>query len=129
MANSTIRTNPCVDLTSQITVASPLPTGVTGASVKAAQTGHTVQVYAVVTRDSNSMISYQTIATGLPKPKLSALSIGGTTYAMGFGWQSSDAYIRPLAVMVSQEGTLRVARGGSSGNFVLTFCYLTDDLP
>lgn len=125
MASGTVNNTAAIDLSSTITTS--LPTGVTAATIKVARSGNTVQVYAVITRNSTSLNSFATIASGLPKPLLSPISVSGTTYGTGFGFIGSDTYVRQMVAMVTNNGELRIARGGAAGNYVLAFCYITKD--
>ena len=110
-----------------VTIESELPTGVSSVnSVVAVQTGRVVTVSLSLTRDSNSLTSYQVVATGLPTAKVRPMD-GSTTIPFGQIAVSGTATGRPLLCSINSTGKLIVNRGDTAGDYLGTFTYLTDD--
>lgn len=110
------------------TIVSTLPTGVTAVDkIVVVQSGNVVSVSLDITRDSTAMTNYQTIAAGMPAPKIRPVS---GTYTIPFGQISvaGSTAARPLNVSVSTSGNLNVARGEAAGQYLGTFTYIADDI-
>ena len=110
------------------TLVETLPTGVTAVDkITVVQSGNVVSVSLDITRDSTAITSYQTIATGIPAPKIRPIS---GTYTIPFGQISvaGSTPARPLNVSVSPSGNLNVARGEAAGQYLGTFTYIADEI-
>lgn len=113
------------------TLIDPLPTGVSSALVNYVKTGNVVQVYYAITRTSDAVDTWTTLATGLPIPEqtysYSNVAISYFT-ALVSGVQSG----RPLQGYVGKAtnvaGYLRFRYGQTAGTYVGTFTYITSDI-
>lgn len=110
------------------TIVSTLPTGITAVSkVVVVQSGNVVSVSLDITRDSSSLTAYQSIASGLPIPKVRPVS-GSASIPLGQISAASSTAGRPLNVIVNAYGNLAVASGSVAAQYLGTFTYITDEI-
>lgn len=110
------------------TPASTLPSGVTSVDVKYVKCGQVVTVYLVIARNSTSITSYTTVASGLPIPAVVLTTSGGSNYPLALITVAGTQGQRPMQVYVNSSGSLRINYGNAEGNYLGAFTYITSDV-
>lgn len=110
------------------TIVSTLPNGITAADVKYVKSGQVVTVYLYITRDSTTISTYVTVATGLPVPAFVPTTPGGNNYPLAQLPVAGTQGQRPLNVYVNSSGSLRANLGNAEGNYLGAFTYITSEV-
>ena len=111
------------------TIQQTLPTGITSIdTVKVLQSGNVVQVFFSITRDSNSITNYVTIATGLPNAKKIYYDTSSFLLPQGLVSVAGTQTGRELRCIVDTAGKFLVSRGETAGSYIGSFSYIADDI-
>lgn len=109
------------------TIASPLPSGISSAKVTVVRSGHVVTVACHIGRNSTALSSYVTVATGLPTPYL--VPYGSDTYTLPMFVEfqnTATEFKKPLYGYVRKaDNELRI-NGGESGEYKFYFTYIAE---
>lgn len=120
----------CASVLTTPSIKTSLPTGVTDvAKLDVVQAGNTVTVSLNLTRDTNALTRYASIAEGLPLPVLRPM-VGSATIPFGIIPLNSNTTPTGRGLFCSideEDGELWVARGETAGNYSGTFTYMTND--
>ena len=111
------------------TIPQTLPTGITSIdTVKVLQSGNVVQVFFSITRDSNSITNYVTVATGLPNAKKIYYDTSSFLIPQGLVNVAGTQTGRGLRCVVDTVGKFLVSRGDTAGSYIGAFTYITDEV-